>query len=80
MSQVRKLDVPPDKLSEYKEAFDMFDIDHNGAISIQEISKIMKNFGNPMKEDEIKKMIKPIDSDSDGKVTFEEFVTLMQKK
>ena len=77
MSQVRKLDVPPDKLSEYKEAFDMFDIDHNGAISIQEISKIMKNFGNPMKEDEIKKMIKPIDSDSDGKVTFEEFVTLM---
>ena len=80
MSQVRKLDVPPDKLSEYKEAFDMFDIDHNGAISIQEISKIMKNFGNPMKEDEIKKMIKPIDSDGDGKVTFEEFVTLMQKK
>ena len=80
MSHLRKLDVPPDKLSEYKEAFDMFDIDHNGAISIQEISKIMKNFGNPMKEDEIKKMIKPIDSDSDGKVTFEEFVTLMQKK
>jgi len=80
MSYARKLDVPPDKLSEYKEAFDMFDIDHSGAISIQEISKIMKNFGNPMKEDEIKKMIKPIDSDSDGKVTFEEFVTLMQKK
>lgn len=38
----RKLDVPEEKLSEYKEAFDMFDKDHSGSISVQEISKIMK--------------------------------------
>ena len=76
----RKLDVPEDKLSEYKEAFDMFDKDHSGAISVQEISKIMKNYGNPMTKEEIQHMIKDIDSDGDGELTFEEFVTLMQKQ
>ena len=30
----RKLDVPEDKLSEYKEAFDIFDKDHSGGISV----------------------------------------------
>ncbi len=76
----RKLDVPEEKLSEYKEAFDMFDKDHSGGISIQEISKIMKNYGNPMSKEEIQNMIKDIDTDGDGELTFEEFVTLMQKQ
>ena len=76
----RKLDVPEEKLSEYKEAFDMFDKDHSGSISVQEISKIMKNYGNPMTKEEIQHMIKDIDTDNDGELTFEEFVTLMQKQ
>ena len=29
-----KLDIPEDKLSEYKEAFDIFDKDHWGGISV----------------------------------------------
>ena len=64
----RKLDVPEEKLSEYKEAFDMFDKDHSGGISIQEISKIMKNYGNPMSKEEIQNMIKDIDTDGDGEL------------
>ena len=77
---VSKLDVPEEKLSEYREAFDMFDKDHSGSISVDEISKIMKNFGNPMTKDEIKEMIKDIDTSGDGELDFEEFVTLMQKQ
>ena len=53
----KKLDVPQEKLDEYKEAFDMFDKDHSGTISIDEIAKIMKNFGNPMSKDDIKEMM-----------------------
>ena len=80
VTYVSKLDVPEEKLSEYREAFDMFDKDHSGSISVDEISKIMKNFGNPMTKDEIKEMIKDIDTSGDGELDFEEFVTLMQKQ
>ena len=80
VTTVAKLDVPEDKLNEYREAFDMFDKDHSGSISVDEISKIMKNFGNPMSKDEIREMIKDIDTSGDGELDFDEFVTLMQKQ
>ena len=76
----KKLDVPQEKLDEYKEAFDMFDKDHSGTISVDEIAKIMKNFGNPMSKDDIKEMIKDIDTSGDGELDFDEFVTLMQRQ
>ena len=76
----KKLDVPQEKLDEYKEAFDMFDKDHSGTISVDEIAKIMKNFGNPMSKDEIREMIKDIDTSGDGELDFDEFVTLMQRQ
>lgn len=76
----KKLDVPKEKLDEYREAFDMFDKDHSGTISVDEISKIMKNFGNPMSKDDIREMIKDIDTSGDGELDFDEFVTLMQKQ
>lgn len=72
------MDVPEDKLSEYKEAFDMFDKDGSGFISIDEIFSIMKNFGNPMTKGEIKKMISSIDEDGNGELDFEEFITFMK--
>ena len=76
----KKLDVPQEKLDEYKEAFDMFDKDHSGTISVDEIAKIMKNFGNPLSKDEIREMIKDIDTSGDGELDFDEFVTLMQRQ
>ena len=48
---IRVLDIPEDKINEYKEAFDMFDRDKQGTISCDEIYKIMKNYGNPMKKE-----------------------------
>ena len=76
---VKKLDIPEDKIAEYKEAFDMFDKDGGGTISGNEIVKIMKNFGYPIKKSEAQKMIAEIDDNGDGEIDFEEFVTLMQK-
>ena len=76
----RKLDVPADKIQEYQEAFDMFDIDKRGTISVSEISKIMKNFGYPLSKKEIESMIASINTSGTGELTFEEFVTLMEKQ
>ena len=80
VSFVRKLDIPEDKIAEYKEAFDMFDKEGKGTISATDITKIMKNFGNPVSKKEVETMIAEIDTSGDGELDFEEFVTLMQKQ
>ena len=76
----KKLDVPEEKLAEYKEAFDMFDKKNKGSISIGDIIKIMRNFGYPMTKEEARSMISNVDASGDGEVDFEEFVMLMEKQ
>ena len=75
----KKLDIPEDKVAEYKESFDMFDRNKKGKITINDITKIMKNFGYPLSKEEARKMVSSVDSSGDGEVDFEEFVMLMEK-
>ena len=76
----KKLDVPEEKVAEYKEAFDMFDRNKKGTVSIGDLTKIMKNFGYPMSKEEARSMISHVDASGDGEVDFEEFVMLMEKQ
>ena len=76
----KKLDVPEEKLAEYKEAFDMFDKKNKGTITIGDITKIMRNFGYPLSKEEARSMISNVDASGDGEVDFEEFVMLMEKQ
>lgn len=78
VTTIEKVTVPKEKLDEYKEAFDMFDKDGSGSISVDEIFSIMKNFGNPLTKAEIKKMISELDTDGTGDLDFEEFISFMQ--
>ena len=39
----KKLDIPEEKLADYREAFNMFDKNKKGRIGGNEIQKIMKN-------------------------------------
>ena len=80
VTYTKVLAIPEDKIAEYKEAFDMFDKDGSGTISVNEIVKIMKNFGYPIKKSKAQKMVADIDDNSDGEIDFEEFVTLMEKQ
>ena len=80
VTYTRILDIPEEKIAEYKEAFDMFDKSHKGTISASDITKIMKNFGYPISRKEVEGMIAEIDTSGDGELDFEEFVTLMQKQ
>lgn len=80
ISYIKKLGVPEDKLYEYRESFDLFDKDKNGTISVNEIYSIMKNYGNPISKKEVQKMIDDVDTNGDGELNFEEFVTFMEKQ
>jgi calmodulin len=73
------LTVPEEQLDRYREAFKMFDTEGVGHISVDQIRKALKKFGQDFTRSEVEDMIRDLDQDGSGTLTFEEFVTLMTK-
>ncbi|XP_026450453.1 calmodulin-like [Papaver somniferum] len=69
-----------DQISEYKEAFTLFDEDGDGYIIAKELSSAMKSTGKNPTEDEIHNMINEVDADKNGAINFTEFLDLMAQK
>ena len=69
--------IDPDKLAEYREAFDLFDEDGSGEIDVEEFENLMKTLGYNYTDIELKEMIEQIDIDGSGEIDFAEFITLM---
>ena len=66
-----------DEVEEIKEAFDIFDVDQSGAISVGELLNAMKSLGFDTKNPAIFKMIADMDEDGSGEIEFEEFLDMM---
>ena len=66
-----------DEIEEIKEAFDIFDIDQSGEISVTELLESMKNLGFDVKNKAIYQMIAEMDEDGSGTISFEEFLDMM---
>ena len=64
---------------EVKEAFRVFDRDGDGTISAKELTFIMMNLGEKLKENEIKHMMSIVDKDGDGGISYEEFSNMMNR-
>ncbi|KAE9601798.1 hypothetical protein Lal_00040941 [Lupinus albus] len=62
-----------------KEAFDVFDKDKDGLISVEELALVLTCLGlrEGKKIEECKEMIKKVDMDGDGMVNFNEFKRMM---
>ena len=69
-----------DKIAEFKEAFEIFDKNKDGFITIKELAEIMKNLGQNPTEAELTDMINEVDADGNGKIDFPEFLTMMARK
>ena len=54
----------------------MFDKDGGGFISTDEVKEVL-SFGGNLDEKVVKKIIKKIDKDGDGEISFEEFIKMM---
>ena len=52
--------------AEMKSAFKVFDHDGSGTISLDELRRVMKSFGEILTEDELDAMIKEVDKNGDG--------------
>ncbi|KAG9245407.1 calmodulin-like protein [Calycina marina] len=63
--------------AEMKSAFAVFDHDGSGSISLDELRRVMKSFGEILTDDELDTMIKEVDKDGDGMIDYQEFMHFM---
>ena len=61
-----------------KKLFNVLDKNNNGRISIHEIRYIVSHSNSNISEQEIDFLIEKADSDGDGLISFDEFLTFMQ--
>merc|ERR1712185_356988 len=66
-----------DEVDEMKEAFDLFDNDGSGAISVSELTGAMKSLGFDVKHAVVYNMVADLDSDGSGEIEFDEFLDVM---
>ncbi|XP_043700736.1 probable calcium-binding protein CML18 [Telopea speciosissima] len=64
-------------MKELKDAFDMYNWDQNGLISVNKLHMVLKSLRGKCSIQDCSKMISSVDADGDGNVNFEEFKTIM---
>jgi Ca2+-binding EF-hand superfamily protein len=62
---------------EIREAFLAFDLDHNNFVGAAEIRHVLINIGEQPTDEEVDEMIRMVDKDGDGQVSFEEFYEMV---
>ncbi|KAI9295191.1 calmodulin [Neoconidiobolus thromboides FSU 785] len=68
-----------DQVSEFREAFNLFDKDGDGCITVKELGTVMRSLGQNPTEAELQALVDEIDADGNGTVDFAEFLTLMAR-
>ncbi|KAF9368730.1 hypothetical protein CPB97_004299 [Podila verticillata] len=68
------------QLSEFKEAFSLFDKDGDGTITTKELGTVMRSLGQNPTEADLQDMVNEVDADGNGTIDFPEFLTMMARK
>uniref|UniRef100_A0A8C6DYB3 EF-hand domain-containing protein n=1 Tax=Moschus moschiferus TaxID=68415 RepID=A0A8C6DYB3_MOSMO len=66
-----------EQVAEFKEAFDRFDKDKDGTITVQELGTVMQELCLKPSEAELKVLIARLDTDNNGVISFQEFLEAM---
>ena len=69
-----------EQIEEFKEAFQIFDVDGDDAISTDELGQVMRAMGYSPTQAELEEMIREVDADNNKVLDFSEFLTLMASK
>ena len=69
-----------EQISEFKQAFSLFDKDGDGAITSKELGTVMQLLGQSPTETELQDMINEVDDDGNGTIDFTEFLNMMARK
>ena len=69
-----------EQITEFKEAFTVFDENGDGVITTKELGNVMKTLGQNPTEAELQHMVGEVDADGNGTIDFPEFLTMMARK
>ncbi|XP_074590154.1 calmodulin-1-like [Curcuma longa] len=69
-----------EQITEFQEAFCLFDRDGDGCITLEELGTVIKALGQRPSEEELREMIQEVDADGNGTIELGEFLNLMAKK
>lgn len=70
-------DLSEDDIEKLWKAFSVFDTDKSGAVSLAEMSAVMRSLGQNPSELELRDLLREVDVDRSGSIDFGEFKTLM---
>ena len=73
----RYADRDPDE--EILKAFQLFDADGSGSISIKNMRSIARELGENLSDEELQAMIDEFDRDQDGEISQDEFMYIMKQ-
>ena len=73
-------DIPDSRLKDFRNAFELFDKDKDGTITVKELANVMKTLNQDPSEHELAEMINEVDIDGNGAIDFDEFVQLMNRR
>lgn len=68
------------ELIELKDAFSIFDKNNDGFIKKSNVREILISLGKVGSDEQVNRVIKEVDADGDGVISFPEFVSLMTAK
>merc|ERR1712178_215902 len=67
-----------EQIEEIREAFNLFDADNSGKISLRNLRRVAQELGENIDEEELQDMINQ--ADRDGEINIDEFYRIMKKK
>jgi centrin-1 len=69
-----------EQLEELREAFNLFDTDHSGAVDARELKAAMRALGFDVKKEQVRGMLNDIGKDAADTIDFDEFCELLGSK
>ncbi|XP_048580793.1 EF-hand domain-containing protein D2 [Nematostella vectensis] len=67
------------QIKEFEKMFKKYDVDNNTFLDLMEMKQMMEKLGCPQTHIGLKGMIKEVDEDNDGRVSFREFLLIFRK-
>lgn len=71
--------IPKEKIEEYKAAFELFDKDGDGHVTVDELREVLGKMGEYPSDEQLRDMICDVDTDNNGTIELPEFIEMMQR-